>query len=221
MDDAEVEALADRIAGLPPEKTIDVLLAMLERIQDENDRLEGALRKRVLQDLSDQDQYDQNYQSRLAAEAERDRLRDRLEEETDEYDRILGRQAELLTGVANALKGQPPELVMHDWSDLPSVAAAIAAERNQLRDERDTERAQWLKETRHAARRIGTGVRERDQLRAVERAARGYLTLIDSTTATPRDRQEGMTHLRLALRAYELWGTEHRMSTESEEPVDG
>jgi hypothetical protein len=35
----------------------------------------------------------------------------------------------------------------------------------------DAERAQWVKETRHAARRIGEGARERDRLRAVVDAA--------------------------------------------------
>src|SRR5512138_2725251 len=64
---------------------------------------------------------------------ERDGLKARLEQETDEYDQILGRQSELLIGVANALKGEPFELVMHDWSDLPAVAATVVAERDRLR----------------------------------------------------------------------------------------
>lgn len=36
----------------------------------------------------------------------------------------------LLEGTANALKGEPPELTRHDWSDLPKVAAAVVAERD-------------------------------------------------------------------------------------------
>jgi hypothetical protein len=39
MDDIEVEALADRVAELPPESKVDVLLGMLHRTQDEVDRL--------------------------------------------------------------------------------------------------------------------------------------------------------------------------------------
>jgi hypothetical protein len=44
-------------------------------------------------------------------------------------------------------------------------------ERDRLRATLDAERAQWVKETRHAARRIGEGARERDRLRAVVDAA--------------------------------------------------
>lgn len=47
---------------------------------------------------------------------------DLLRQETDEYDQLITRQGELLTGVANALKGEPAPLSMHDWSDLPAVA---------------------------------------------------------------------------------------------------
>lgn len=36
------------------------------------------------------------------------------------------RMADLLTGVAAALKGPPAPLTAHDWSDLPAVAAALA-----------------------------------------------------------------------------------------------
>jgi hypothetical protein len=37
------------------------------------------------------------------------------------------RLAELLTQTANALKGDPPPLTHHDWSDLPTVAAETKA----------------------------------------------------------------------------------------------
>lgn len=52
----------------------------------------------------------------------------------DESEELRDRLGELLTGVANALKGDPPPLTMHDWSDLPAVAkkaAAAAAEKPQ------------------------------------------------------------------------------------------
>lgn len=42
-------------------------------------------------------------------------------------------------------------------------------ERDRLRAGLDAGRAQWVKEARHAARRIGEGARERDRLRAVVR----------------------------------------------------
>lgn len=60
-------------------------------------------------------------------------LIDRLREETGEYDRILTRQSELLTGVANALKGDPPTLTIWDHSDLPEVAQRVVAELHGLR----------------------------------------------------------------------------------------
>jgi hypothetical protein len=62
-----------------------------------------------------------------------DAMRERLSSEIGEYDGTLSRLSELLTGTANALKGEPDELTMHDWSDLPSVAtslvSALSAER--------------------------------------------------------------------------------------------
>lgn len=55
-----------------------------------------------------------------------------LEGDTDEYDTLLTRLRELLTGVANALKGEPPANVWHDWSDLPAVAGERMARIDQL-----------------------------------------------------------------------------------------
>lgn len=45
----------------------------------------------------------------------------------DEDDQLRTRLSTLLTGTANALKGEPPDLVWHDWSDLPAVAAKTVA----------------------------------------------------------------------------------------------
>lgn len=50
--------------------------------------------------------------------------------ECDELCALNGRLGELLKGVAYALKGDPGPLTMHDWSDLPKVAAAVVAERD-------------------------------------------------------------------------------------------
>lgn len=49
-----------------------------------------------------------------------------LRAELDESEALRERMAELLTGVAHALKGDPGPLRMHDWSDLPKVAAETA-----------------------------------------------------------------------------------------------
>jgi hypothetical protein len=69
----------------------------------------------------------------LAYERELWRLRaenDQLRADQAEVETLNERMAQLLTGVANALKGDPPDLVWHDWSDLPAVAARVVAERN-------------------------------------------------------------------------------------------
>ncbi len=50
----------------------------------------------------------------------------RLTEETHEYEQLTGRMSMLLTATANALKGEPAELHLHDWSDLPAVAKRLA-----------------------------------------------------------------------------------------------
>lgn len=52
----------------------------------------------------------------------------RLREEAEEYRQLITRQGDLLTGVANGLRGDPPANVRWDHSDLPVRAAAMAAE---------------------------------------------------------------------------------------------
>lgn len=46
-------------------------------------------------------------------------------EDCEEYGILLDRLSDILTRTANALKGEPKPLHMHDWSDLPEVAAAL------------------------------------------------------------------------------------------------
>jgi hypothetical protein len=52
-----------------------------------------------------------------------------IADEMDNMDRVGERMDDLLTRTANALKGEPPPLTLHDWSDLPEVAARVVAER--------------------------------------------------------------------------------------------
>lgn len=52
------------------------------------------------------------------------------QKKTDEVHGTLGRVSELLTKTANALKGEPEPLHMHDWSDLPKVALKLKQERD-------------------------------------------------------------------------------------------
>jgi hypothetical protein len=55
-----------------------------------------------------------------------------LEQELADDDILRTRMTELLTGVANVLKGPPRPRSRHDWSDLPRVASLIVAERDEL-----------------------------------------------------------------------------------------
>jgi len=50
----------------------------------------------------------------------------RAEDETAEYSALLTRQGDLLTGVANALNGPPPDLTTWSHHDLPEKAQALA-----------------------------------------------------------------------------------------------
>lgn len=50
-----------------------------------------------------------------------------LRAEAKEADRLNARLSSILTHTANALKGEPAPLCMHDWSDLPAVAASMRA----------------------------------------------------------------------------------------------
>lgn len=52
---------------------------------------------------------------------------ERLRGELQESDQLRERMSRLLTETAAALKGEPPPLVLHDWSDLPAVAVALRA----------------------------------------------------------------------------------------------
>jgi hypothetical protein len=64
---------------------------------------------------------------RLRRENNALRAKVKLQEEEliEEYD-LRDRMTDLLTGVAYALKGDPGQLHMHDWSDLPALAAEMA-----------------------------------------------------------------------------------------------
>jgi hypothetical protein len=53
---------------------------------------------------------------------------ERQRQDGHDSDRIIGRMSSLLTLTADALKGEPDELTMHDWSDLPYMARALVQE---------------------------------------------------------------------------------------------
>lgn len=70
------------------------------------------------------------------AERERDAFRLGLEalkrEGTDDDEALRARMADLLTRTANALKGEPEPLHLHDWSDLPERAGLVVANEARL-----------------------------------------------------------------------------------------
>jgi hypothetical protein len=62
---------------------------------------------------------------------EPEQTRTELLAEIEEYVDINRRMADLLARTAAALKGPPRPLMMHDWSDLPAVAARVCRERDE------------------------------------------------------------------------------------------
>ena len=59
--------------------------------------------------------------------------RDELAAETSDLSRLVARQADLLTAAVNALKGEPPELVLWSHHDVGELAAAMTAQCGDLR----------------------------------------------------------------------------------------
>jgi putative hydrolase of HD superfamily len=57
-----------------------------------------------------------------------------LREEMAATDALCARMTELLTGIAAGLKGDPPSLTMHDWADLPALAATMRDAAQAARD---------------------------------------------------------------------------------------
>lgn len=53
----------------------------------------------------------------------------------NETDAVNSYLSELLKAIATALKGPPPDLVWHDWSDLPLLAGQLRGERDHLQSE--------------------------------------------------------------------------------------
>jgi hypothetical protein len=85
------------------------------------------------------------YVARLEVNATRD------EKNADEEAATRERLSELLTGVANAFKGEPPELTSWSWHDLPELAEKIvtrlgymASEAKARTSEGEREECMWI-----------------------------------------------------------------------------
>ena len=66
----------------------------------------------------------------VAAERERDALREQLTRETDEYDRLLSRYVRILREVNHAVKGDPGPLRIHGVEDTAQVTRRVVRERD-------------------------------------------------------------------------------------------
>lgn len=64
--------------------------------------------------------------------------------------RVQRRLAYLLTCTAGSLKGRPEPFTLHDWSDLPRVAAELRKERDALREENRVLKEQLTAEGGHS-----------------------------------------------------------------------
>lgn len=72
----------------------------------------------------------------------------RAEQERDDAEKHSRRLGDLLKQTANALKGPPADLSMHDWSDLPTVAAKLRAEVQATIDNHAMDSTAWSRRTR-------------------------------------------------------------------------
>jgi hypothetical protein len=133
LDRAAIARLRDQLVG----NVVALrLLAHIETLHGDLARLEGRL-THVSANHADMvsrcallSQRPDLPADRLPAYRELERLQAentamRLEEV--DSDRLRERMSELLRGVAAGLKGPPPPLTLHDWSDLPQVAQRVGA----------------------------------------------------------------------------------------------
>lgn len=111
----DVRVYAAGVAGADPDWAFPEALAAFGLAEDDATRHTALGDARLARDLYD---------------AARQVATTRFQDTQDQ----IGRLADLLTDTANALKGEPDPLQMHDWSDLPTVAAAVVAERDAALD---------------------------------------------------------------------------------------
>jgi len=105
---------------------------------------------------------------------------DELQDEVDELHAIVARQRAILTGVANALRGDPGPLASHSHHDLADRAAAMVAAlavATRSLEAASGERLTTCDELARLSREVTTVTRERDASRDV---AREMLTALEA-----------------------------------------
>jgi hypothetical protein len=58
-----------------------------------------------------------------------------MEEELEDSDKTRDMMRSILVATAAALKGEPPPLTLHDWSDLPALAKQAAEDAKKYREQ--------------------------------------------------------------------------------------
>jgi hypothetical protein len=80
--------------------------------------------------IAERDEWAQKYQKLLI-------VTDEMREEENASYELIARQGDLLRGVVNALRGEPPPDTLWSHHDAPDLARAIVAERNRIQQSHD------------------------------------------------------------------------------------
>ena len=100
--------------------------------------------------------------------------------EIDRLDALLSRQHAILTGVANALRGNPDPLALHGHHDLAERAAAVVAELARLSREVATLRAAYATDLDGLRAEVRRADEERAERRDLRDAAREMLAALEA-----------------------------------------
>jgi len=104
---------------------------------------------------------------------------DELQDEVDELHAIVARQRAILTGVANALRGDPGPLASHSHHDLAERTGAVVAERDAAVADAARARAAYATDLDGLRAEVRRADDERAAWRDLRDAVRAYLTALD------------------------------------------
>jgi len=125
--------------------------------------------------------------------------------EIDHLDALLARQHAILTGVANALRGDPGPLASHSHHDLAERAAAVVAERDAAVADAARARAAYATDLAGLRAEVRRADDERAAWRGLRDAARGMLAALEAPApvwdADESEHDEHAARLTVALNA--------------------